>query len=88
MTERFECDTVLMVAFKTENNGLYLDLKAQEAEWTEAGIKSIKVIGDANAPGPIALATYAGHRYSRVLDEPDLGDAIPLRREITELEID
>ena len=53
-TEQFECDTVLMVAFKTENNGLYLDLKAQEAEWTGAGIKSIKVIGDANAPGPIA----------------------------------
>ena len=86
--ERFECDAVLMVASKIENNGLYLDLKAQEAEWTEAGIKSVKLIGDANAPGPIAWATYAGHRYARELDEPDLGDAIPFRREITELAID
>ena len=86
--ERFECDAVLMVASKMENNGLYLDLKAQEAEWTEAGIKSVKLIGDANAPGPIAWATYAGHRYARELDEPDLGDSIPFRREITELAID
>ena len=86
--EQFECDAVLMVASKMENNGLYLDLKANAAEWTEAGIKSVKIIGDANAPGPIAWATYAGHRYARELDEPDLGDSIPFRREITELAID
>ena len=77
-----------MVASKMENNGLYLDLKAQEAEWTEAGIKSVKLIGDANALGPIAWAKYAGHRYARELDEPEFGDAIPFRREITELAID
>ncbi len=87
-TERFDCDAVLMVASKMENNGLYLDLKAQEAEWTQSGIKSVKLIGDANAPGSIAWATYAGHRYARELDEPDLGGAIPFRREITELAID
>ena len=86
--ERFECDAVLMVASKIENNGLYLDLKVREAEWAEAGITSVKLIGDANAPGPIAWATYAGHRYARELDEPNLGDALPFRREITELAID
>ena len=87
-TERFECDAVLMVASKQENNGLYLDLQARENDWAEAGIKSVKLIGDANAPGPIAWATYAGHRYARELDEPDIGDALPFRREIAELAID
>ncbi|MFZ9073670.1 MAG: FAD-dependent oxidoreductase, partial [Paracoccaceae bacterium] len=87
-TERFECDAVLMVASKQENNGLYLDLQARENDWAEAGIKSVKLIGDANAPGPIAWATYAGHRYARELDEPDIGDALPFRREIAGLAID
>jgi len=45
----------------------------------------VKVIGDAEAPGPIAWATYAGHRYARELDEPDIGDALPFRREVTAL---
>ena len=37
-------------------------------------------IGDANAPAPIAWATYAGHRYAEELDAPDIGDAVPFRR--------
>ena len=43
------------------------------------------MIGDAEAPGPIAWATYAGHRFARELDEPDIGDALPFRREVTAL---
>ncbi|MDE0850616.1 FAD-dependent oxidoreductase [Yoonia sp.] len=80
-----ECDAVLLVTSRLENNAVFNDLKAREAEWSDAGIKSVKLIGDANAPGPIAWATYAGHRYARELDEMDIGDALPFRREITEL---
>ena len=79
------CDAVVLVTSRREKNGLYLDLKAREADWADAGIRSVRIIGDANAPGPIAWATYAGHRYARELDEPDRGDALPFRREITEL---
>ncbi len=86
-TEVYECDAVVMVASKIENNGIYFDLKAREADWLDAGIKSVKLIGDANAPGPIAWAIYAGHRYARELDEPELGDDLPFQREITELAI-
>ena len=50
-------------------------------------MKVFNVIGDANAPGPIAWATYAGHRYARELDEQDIGDALPFRREITDLAV-
>ena len=45
-------------------------------------------IGDCEAPAIIAAATYAGHRYARELDMPDIGDALPFRREITELAVD
>lgn len=79
------CDAVVIVAARREENGLYLDLKARQADWADAGIRSVRIIGDANAPGPIAWATYAGHRYARELDEPERGDALPFRREITEL---
>ncbi|MEM7069484.1 MAG: FAD-dependent oxidoreductase [Pseudomonadota bacterium] len=87
-TQSFEANAVVLVASRSENNGVYLDLKARENDWVDAGIKSVKIIGDANAPGPIAWATYAGHRYARELDEEDLGDALPFRREITELALD
>lgn len=80
-----QCDAVLLVSSRQENNGVYTDLVARQEEWADAGIKSVKLIGDANAPGPIAWATYAGHRYARELDAEDIGDALPFRREITEL---
>ncbi len=82
------CDAVLMVTSRRENDEIYLALKTREGEWADAGLKSVKIIGDAQAPGPIAWATYAGHRYARELDEVDIGDALPFRREITELALD
>ena len=85
---KIKADAVVMVASRLENNGVFNNLKARESEWADIGIKSVKLIGDANAPGPIAWATYAGHRYARELDGPDIGDALPFRREITELAID
>ncbi|MGP6085415.1 oxidoreductase [Antarctobacter jejuensis] len=82
------CDGVVVVASKLPNDGLYRDLTARQADWADAGIKTVKIIGDAEAPGPIAWATYAGHRYARELDAEDIGDALPFRREITELAAD
>lgn len=87
-TREYGCDAVVMVSSKIENAGVYDDLKAREGDWADAGIKSVKIIGDANAPGPIAWATYAGHRYARELDGEDIGDDLPFRREITELAVD
>ncbi len=80
------CDAVVLVTSRTSDDSLYNDLKDREADWADAGIKSVKLIGDAAAPAPIAWATFAGHRYARELDEPDWGDALPFRREVTRLE--
>ena len=79
------CDAVVMVSSRIETNGVYRALKDRQVEWADAGIKTVQIIGDANAPGPIAWATYAGHRYARELDGDDIGDALPFRREIAEL---
>ncbi len=79
------CEAVVMVASRLENDQLYRALKAREAEWPDAGIKSVTVIGDAQAPGPIAWATYAGHRYAQELDSAPRGDALAFRREVTAL---
>jgi dimethylamine/trimethylamine dehydrogenase len=87
-TRTYECDAVVMVASQLPDDVLYRDLLAREADWADAGLRSVKVFGDAEAPGPIAWATYAGHRYARELDEPDRGDALSFRREITELAAD
>ncbi len=81
-----DAEALAMVASRISQDQLYRDLQAREADWADAGILSVKVIGDACAPGPIAWATYAGHRYARELDMPDIGDALPFRREVTALQ--
>jgi len=81
-------DSIVMVASRAGNDSLWQELAAREDEWEANGIKSIKLIGDAQSPAPIAWATYAGHRYARELDMPDIGDALPFRREVTQLKND
>jgi len=83
--EETPCDGVVLVTARLPEDGLYLELKAREETWAAAGIRSVRVLGDAGAPGTIAMAVYAGHRYAEELDGPDIGDAVPFRREITEL---
>ncbi len=82
------CESVVLVASRQGSTALYESLRQRQPEWTDQGIRSVKLIGDAEAPGPIAWATYAGHRYARELDEPDLGDALPFRREVAMLGAD
>nr|MDJ0828008.1 NAD(P)-binding protein [Rhodobacter sp.] len=82
---RQACDAVVMVASRLGDDSLWQALSARETEWSERGIASIRLIGDAEAPAPIAWATYAGHRYARELDTPDTGDRLPFRREVTRL---
>ncbi len=76
---------MVLVTARLPEDGLYLELKAREDAWAAAGIGSVQVLGDAGAPGTIAMAVYAGRRYAEELDGPDIGDAVPFRRELTEL---
>ncbi|MFZ1387119.1 MAG: FAD-dependent oxidoreductase [Thiolinea sp.] len=78
-------DAAVLVTSRLSNDELWQSLVARQADWADVGIQSVKVFGDAQAPAPIAWATYAGHRYARELDTPDYGDALPFRREVTQL---
>jgi dimethylamine/trimethylamine dehydrogenase len=84
--ESLACDAAVLVTARLPEDALYLELKAQEADWAAAGIASVEIIGDACAAGTIAMAVYAGRRYAEELDTPVIGDAVPFRRELTELE--
>jgi len=86
-TEKYAAESVVIVASRSGNDTIWHALQEKQSAWNDAGIKSIRLFGDAQAPGPIAWATYAGHRYARELDMPDIGDALSFRREITELKI-
>ncbi|RTM03995.1 MAG: NADH:flavin oxidoreductase, partial [Hyphomicrobiales bacterium] len=81
-------DAVVLVTSRDQDDTVWRELKTREHEWAANAIRSIKVIGDAEAPGPIAWATYAGHRFARELDEADIGDALPFRREVAALALD
>jgi dimethylamine/trimethylamine dehydrogenase len=48
---------------------------------------SLTRIGDCHAPGTIAAAVYAGHRYARELGQA-ASDAVPFRRELPALAAD
>jgi len=83
--EEIACDALVLVTARLPEDGLYRDLEARAGEWGAAGLKTVRRFGDCLAPAPIAWATYAGHRYARELDEPDIGDRLPFRRELAQL---
>lgn len=68
------CDAVVAITSRLPDDALYQALLEREAEWSSAGIRSVRCIGDAEAPGLIAHAVYAGHRYARELEEPMSGE--------------
>ncbi len=84
-SQTLQADAVVLVTSRTPEQALFQQLQQREPEWQAAGINSVKAIGDAEAPAPIAWATYAGHRYARELDAPIELDAMPFRREVTQL---
>ncbi len=63
--------SLVMVTSREPQNSLHTTLREELA---------IEAIGDCNAPGTIAHAVYAGHRYARELDAGTPSD-IPFRRE-------
>jgi len=67
-------DAVLTVTARLPDDALYQQLLEREADWANAGLQSVRNIGDSDAPGLIAHAVYAGHRYARELGEPVTGE--------------
>jgi dimethylamine/trimethylamine dehydrogenase len=60
-----DVNAVVSVTMRLPDDALYQELRAREHEWQAAGIAQVSCIGDALAPGLIAHAVYAGHRFAR-----------------------
>jgi len=59
---------VVMVTSRTPQDKLYYELLDAIENNLDGAPKSVKRIGDAEAPSIIAAATFAGHKYARELD--------------------
>ena len=68
------CDALITITARAPDDALYQDLLLRAADWPAADVQSVCCIGDADAPGLIVHAVYAGHRYARELDAPRSGD--------------
>jgi dimethylamine/trimethylamine dehydrogenase len=77
---RIAADAVLMVTARRPNDGLYHTLSDRLAAGTEGAPKSLRRIGDCEAPAIIAAAVYAGHKFARELEAEPAGE-VPFHRE-------
>ena len=71
------CDAVVLLTDRLPNETLYQALKPKLAGQE---LKSLRVIGDADAPNIIAQAVFAGHLAAREFDEEPV-DGTPFRIE-------
>jgi dimethylamine/trimethylamine dehydrogenase len=70
------CDAIVMVTDRIPNDSLYHELKPALAE---GKIKSLRIIGDAEAPNIIAQAVFSGHLAAREFDEIIDPDVTPFK---------
>jgi dimethylamine/trimethylamine dehydrogenase len=69
-----DCGSLLVVGTRTANDGLFQELDSDPDRIADAGISTLRSIGDCRAPGTIAHAVYSGHECARTIDA---GDAAP-----------
>jgi dimethylamine/trimethylamine dehydrogenase len=75
-----ECDSLLLVTERVPNDGLFNSLNGDPERLNNAGIKTLKCIGDSFAPATIASAVYSGHLAAREFQaEPQ--QEVPFLRE-------
>ncbi len=84
-TEHRACRSVVVVTSRLPDDGLYEELTKDPAKLEQAGINTLKAIGDSVSAGTIQTAVASGHRFARELDGPEIED-IPFRRERIALE--
>ena len=63
-----EADNLVLVTCRAPRDSLYHELMDAIENQVEGAPKSVRRIGDAEAPAIIAAAVYAGHKYARELD--------------------
>src|SRR5690606_8968265 len=84
---RIEAESVVLVTARLPEASLHEALRARVAEWTDSGLDSVALIGDALAPATIAHAVYEGRRYAENLGEVNDPDKVAFKREVAGLAV-
>lgn len=79
-TSSIACGSLIVVGVRKENDSLYQELVADNARIADAGISSVRSIGDCRAPGAIAHAVYSGHECARTIDSADAAQLFRMER--------
>jgi len=66
-----DCGSLLVVGVRASKDNLYLGLNSDPDRLADAGIISLRSIGDCRAPGAIVNAVYSGHECARTIDAGD-----------------
>jgi dimethylamine/trimethylamine dehydrogenase len=74
--ERIAADALVPVTAREPERALYEALEARRADWKSAGILSVDLIGDAEAPGLIAHAVYSGHKLAREIERSSRDETV------------
>ena len=77
---------LVTITARLPRDELYHALTADPNALAEAGIQSVRRIGDCYGPATIAAAVYEGHRYARELDTDPDPDVVPFKRERFDLD--
>ncbi|HVO03786.1 MAG TPA: FAD-dependent oxidoreductase [Candidatus Cybelea sp.] len=78
--QRIQAAALVPVTARQPERALYETLHARKDDWAVAGIRSVDLIGDAEAPGTIAHAVYSGHKLAREIDAATPNAPVPRDR--------
>jgi dimethylamine/trimethylamine dehydrogenase len=78
--ERIRVAGLIPVTTRQPERKLHEALHARRNDWQSAGIQTVDLIGDAEAPGMIAHAVYSGHKLAREIDAAERGAEVPRDR--------
>jgi dimethylamine/trimethylamine dehydrogenase len=81
-TSSIACGSLIVVGVRKENDSLYQELVADNARIADAGISSVRSIGDCRVPGAIAHAVYSGHECARTIDSGDTAQLFRMERPV------
>jgi dimethylamine/trimethylamine dehydrogenase len=74
-----DCGSLVVVGVRSGNDRLFQELNSDADRIANAGISSLRSIGDCRAPGTIAHAVYSGHECARNIDAGD--SILPIKLE-------
>jgi dimethylamine/trimethylamine dehydrogenase len=66
-----DCGSLVVVGARQVVDSLYRELRSDPDGMANAGMSSVRSIGDCRAPGTIAHAVYSGHECARTIDAVD-----------------